>query len=80
MGTKTPSIAISEFKATCLHLLEEVASTGKPLTITKRGRPIATVSPIAAVRTPIRGSWKGKVKVTGEIVHFNAGDDWESAQ
>lgn len=80
MPTKDSSIAISDFKATCLRLLEEVASEGKSLTITKRGRPIAKVTPIESTRMPIRGSWKGQVKIKGDLVHFSMEDDWESAR
>lgn len=39
------SIAVSRFKAECLALLQEVAETGEELVVTKRGTPIARVSP-----------------------------------
>lgn len=38
------SVAISAFKARCLALLEDVARTGEPLLVTKRGRPLARVT------------------------------------
>lgn len=47
------SIAISDFKARCLSLLEDVARTGEPILVTKRGKPLARVTPsgdIGAVR------------------------------
>jgi prevent-host-death family protein len=34
------------FKAKCLALLDEVAATGRPLVVTKRGRPVAEVVPV----------------------------------
>ncbi len=37
------TVAISEFKARCLGLLEEVKATGEELVVTKRGAPIARV-------------------------------------
>ena len=37
------SVAISIFKARCLALLEDVARTGEPLLVTKRGKPLARV-------------------------------------
>lgn len=37
------SIAVTEFKARCLSLLEDVARTGEPLVVTKRGKPLARV-------------------------------------
>ena len=38
-------INASEFKAKCLAILEEVAQTGQPVTILKRGKPIAQLVP-----------------------------------
>jgi prevent-host-death family protein len=38
------SVAISTFKARCLSLLEDVARTGEPLLVTKRGKPLARVT------------------------------------
>jgi prevent-host-death family protein len=40
------TVAISEFKARCLGLLEEVKATGEELVVTKRGAPIARVTPV----------------------------------
>jgi prevent-host-death family protein len=40
-------IAASTFKAHCLALLDDVALTGEELVVTKRGRPVARVLPIA---------------------------------
>jgi len=39
-------IKASDFKARCLALIDEVASTGRPLTVTKRGRPLARLVPV----------------------------------
>ncbi len=39
-------ISASAFKAGCLALLEEVASTGEAIVVTKRGRPVARVEPL----------------------------------
>ncbi len=39
-------ISASEFKARCLALLDEVASSCIPLVVTKRGRPIAKLVPL----------------------------------
>lgn len=59
-------IAISEFKAKCLALLEQVYKTKKPLRITKRGKPIADVVP--PVQQNKRENWLGCMKGTAEIV------------
>jgi prevent-host-death family protein len=39
-------IGAAEFKAHCLRILDEVERTGEPITITKRGRPVAEVKPL----------------------------------
>ncbi|MGH9318742.1 MAG: type II toxin-antitoxin system Phd/YefM family antitoxin [Vicinamibacteria bacterium] len=38
-------MAASEFKAKCLSVLDEVAATGEPVTILKRGKPVAQLVP-----------------------------------
>lgn len=34
------------FKARCLALLDEVAQTGRPVVVTKRGKPVAKLVPV----------------------------------
>lgn len=43
-----PEISASRFKAQCLALLDDVALTGEEIVVTKRGRPVARVVPIAS--------------------------------
>ena len=38
-------IQASEFKAKCLAILDEVAKHGEPITILKRGKPVAQLIP-----------------------------------
>jgi prevent-host-death family protein len=58
-------IAISEFKAKCLALLEEVDKTKVSLRVTKRGRPIAEVIP--ASPSIVEGNWLGSMSDSTEI-------------
>ena len=63
-------IAISEFKARCLSLLEDVHKTKAPLRVTRRGKPLADVVPASAgveERAWI-GSMAGTMKIKGDIV------------
>ena len=48
-------INVSRFKAECLGLLTEVAESGQELVITKRGRPVARVTPVEDAPS-LRGS------------------------
>jgi prevent-host-death family protein len=43
-------INVSEFKATCLRLLEQVRQTGEPIEILKNGEPLAVVYPAGQKR------------------------------
>jgi prevent-host-death family protein len=49
------SITITEFKAHCLRLAAEVAATGEPLTVTRRGTPLVEIVP-AKSPAELRGS------------------------
>ncbi|MFZ3212005.1 MAG: type II toxin-antitoxin system Phd/YefM family antitoxin [Terriglobales bacterium] len=59
-------VAISEFKAKCLALLEQVSKTKKPIRITRRGKPVAEVIPPSP--TEQQGDWLGSMKGTFDIV------------
>jgi prevent-host-death family protein len=60
------TVSISEFKATCLSILDKVKRTGQPVLITRRGEPIAQVIPPPPVES--RSLWLGSLQCTGEIV------------
>jgi len=62
-------INAAEFKAKCLKLLDEVASTHEPLIITKRGKPVAKLVPIDE-DTPesMFGYMRGTVTILGDII------------
>ena len=73
-------IAISEFKAKCLAVIERVRSTKKPIRITRFGKPVAEIIPPTAVedRAAWIGSMKGTMKITGDIVSpATDEDEWE---
>ncbi len=59
-------ISISEFKAKCLALLQQVSKTKKPIRVTRYGKPIAEVVPASPPQD--RKNWLGCMKGTGEIV------------
>jgi prevent-host-death family protein len=62
MNVKT--VAAAEFKATCLRLIDEMNEDGQPITITKRGKPVAVLTPVVenvAEKKGIVGLMKGSV-------------------
>ena len=40
-------IGAAEFKAHCLRILDEIERSGEAVTVTKRGRPVVEVKPVA---------------------------------
>jgi prevent-host-death family protein len=63
-------VAISEFKAKCLALLEEVDKTKISLLVTRRGRPIAEVIPTSPnmEERDWLGSMSDSIEITGDAV------------
>ncbi|MGA9511666.1 MAG: type II toxin-antitoxin system prevent-host-death family antitoxin [Candidatus Sulfotelmatobacter sp.] len=74
-------VAISEFKAKCLGILEEVRKTRKPIRVTRFGKPVAEVVPPSPQKTSGRrlGSMVGTAKILGDIVGpTGSWNDWEA--
>ena len=64
------AIKASEFKARCLSILDEVARTGEPVAISKRGRIVAEVvrpRRSAAARYP-QDALRGTGRTLGDII------------
>jgi prevent-host-death family protein len=63
-------ITISEFKAKCLSLLDEVNKTRRPIRITRHGKPIAEVGPPSPDRKGRRfvGAMAGTIEILGDIM------------
>jgi prevent-host-death family protein len=75
------TIAISKFKATCLSLLEQVRTTGEPLLVTKRGKPVAQVlppPPPEPAKKSAFGAMRGTIEILGDIVEPVGTEDWEA--
>jgi antitoxin (DNA-binding transcriptional repressor) of toxin-antitoxin stability system len=65
---------VSEFREQCLSLLDELPADG--IVITKRGRPIARVSPIRQDNGALIGSLAGRLKIRGDV--FSTGEKWDA--
>jgi len=74
-------VSASEFKAKCLRLIDEMQIDGQPITITKRGKVVAEVSPktdrpkgplFGVLRSPgYHSDWDHEAPATDP-------DDWEA--
>ena len=63
------TLGATEFKATCLQVLERVRRTGEEVTITKRGKPVARLVPASAEadQYPQHGL-RGTVEILSDII------------
>jgi antitoxin (DNA-binding transcriptional repressor) of toxin-antitoxin stability system len=77
------SMPISKFKATCLATLERVRKTGRPLRVTRFGKPIAEIVPPSPA--PAAKDWLGDMRGTAQIVGDITGPsgelvEWEASK
>jgi prevent-host-death family protein len=71
-------VSATSFKARCLELMDRVAELGKEVVITKRGRPVARLLPMA--RPPADtsfGAMRGTARALGDLV-APANEVWEA--
>lgn len=69
------SVTATRFKAECLGLLDDVAATGRPLVVTKYGKPVARVVPFEAP-PPLAGSVT--FNVPDEELVAPLGEPWDA--
>jgi len=75
MKTKGKPIPVSEFKARCLKILDQF--NGQSLIVTKRGQPIARVTPLRKkTGKDFYGCMAGKITIKGDI--FSTGIKWDA--
>jgi prevent-host-death family protein len=74
------TIVVSEFKAKCIALLREAQRTGEPILVTRHGRPLARIEPVAVESSERRlGVHRGRMTVKDgvDLVHAGSEGDWE---
>lgn len=62
------TIPAGQFKVHCLAIMDEVQAKHQAVVITKRGKPVAKLVPVETEKDDIFGFFKGKIKITGDIV------------
>lgn len=70
-------MAISEFKARCLRVADQVARSGRPVMITRHGRPLVEIVPARPLR-PLEGSVAFLVDDEALIAPIDA--EWDAAR
>ncbi len=74
------SISVSEFKATCLSVIERVRQSGQTIVITKHGEPVAELVPPRPAEPKGRG-FLGRMRdgfdIVGDVMEPVLGDgEW----
>jgi prevent-host-death family protein len=60
------TVPAAKFKEQCLALLDRVDPDG--ILITKHGKPVAKLVPVHTDNANLIGSFKGKIKIKGNIL------------
>lgn len=74
-------VAISEFKAKCIQLIKSAAESEQELLITLRGKPLAKVIGIPAVRRRVLGGQREALAGAipdATLIASDFENDWES--
>lgn len=58
----------SEFKARCLRLMDEVATSGDEIVITKNGKPVSRLVPYEQRPETLFGVMRDNVRVVGDLI------------
>jgi prevent-host-death family protein len=70
------TVPAARFKEKCLALLDQVDPEG--IIITKHGKPVAKLVPIHTDSAKLIGSFRGKIKIKGNILSTGLRWDAES--
>lgn len=69
VATKSPAtVPAGEFKAKCLAMMDNVEREGASITITKRGKPVAVLSPVWVAPSSAFGFARDAIEIVGDIV------------
>jgi prevent-host-death family protein len=73
-GAPIPATA---FKAHCLEWMDYVHDTGREVVVTKHGKPVAKLVPVAVGSQDLIGCLRGTVTYHGDII-APTGETWEA--
>lgn len=69
MHVQSQTISAGEFKAKCLHIMDQVGEKGLSVIITKRGKPVAKLVPVKKnPKKALFGYLKNSLKTRGDII------------
>ncbi|HEV2323535.1 MAG TPA: type II toxin-antitoxin system Phd/YefM family antitoxin [Terracidiphilus sp.] len=68
----------AKFKAQCLAVMDHVSQSGRPVVITKHGKPVVKVVPAKECEDEIFGALSGIARIEGDIENTVPASDWEA--
>ena len=68
IGRAELAIPAGEFKAKCLHIMDEVNKSRQSIIITKRGKPVAKLIPFSEEKLKLFGKLKGSMTLLTDIM------------
>jgi prevent-host-death family protein len=69
-------IPAAQFKAQCLAVMDKVAQSGRPVMVTKHGKPVVQISRVESNEDEIFGFLAGKGRIVGDIENSIPVSDW----
>ena len=66
----------AQFKAQCLAVMDQVAASGRPIVVTKHGKPVVQMISIQSNEDDIFGFLSGQVRITGDVMNTIPLSDW----
>ena len=69
-------MAAAQFKAQCLAVMNHVAQSGRPVVITRHGKPQVKLVPVNESEDEIFGALAGIARIIGDIENTVPASDW----
>jgi prevent-host-death family protein len=69
-------IPAAQFKSQCLAVMDQVAESGRPVIVTKHGKPVVQIIRVESNEDEIFGFLAGKGRIVGDIENTIPVSDW----
>jgi prevent-host-death family protein len=69
-------MAAAQFKAQCLAVMDQVAQSGRPIVITKHGKPVVKLVPAGDGDDEIFGALSSVARIKGDVENTIPPADW----
>lgn len=69
-------IPAAQFKSKCLAVMDRIAQSGRPVIVTRHGKPVVRISRAESDPEEIFGFLAGKARIIGDIENTIPLSDW----